>query len=116
MHNQLLTKPIEKALLAGAAIRNATAASKVVAKFFTPDAQATWFIVEGEKLDDGDWQLFGLCDLGMGSPELGYVMLSELRSIRGGLGLPVERDLYYSKTLGEAAREVGYELFDREVA
>jgi hypothetical protein len=39
--------------------------------------------------------LFGLCDLGMGCPELGYVSLSELRSVRGRLGLGIERDLYF---------------------
>ena len=29
---------------------------------------------------------FGLCDLGIGCPELGYVSLSELKSVRGRLG------------------------------
>ena len=41
--------------------------------------------------DDEDL-LFGLCDHGMGFPELGYVRRSELESLRGALGLPVERD------------------------
>jgi hypothetical protein len=39
--------------------------------------------------------LFGLCDLGMGSPELGYVSLAELRTVTGRLGLGIERDLYF---------------------
>ena len=38
---------------------------------------------------------FGLCDLGLGFPELGSVSLSELAALRGRLGLPVERDLYF---------------------
>ena len=38
---------------------------------------------------------FGLCDLGLGCPELGYVSLLELRTVRGKLGLPIERDLHF---------------------
>ena len=39
--------------------------------------------------------------------ELGYVSLKELESIRGGLGLPVERDLYYSGTLADVLSQYG---------
>ena len=35
------------------------------------------------------------CDLGMGCPELGSVRLSEIGAVRGALGLPVERDLFF---------------------
>jgi len=66
-----------------------------VVKLFTPDGSATWLITEGFEEPDGDMRLFGLMDLGLGSPELGYVMLSEIEDVRGGLGLPVERDLYF---------------------
>ena len=63
-------------------------------KLFTPDANATWLLTE---LDPDDPDLaFGLCDLGLGEPELGYVRLSELATVRGPLGLPVERDLYFT--------------------
>ena len=49
-----------------------------VVKLFTPDASATWLLTE---LDPADPDLaFGLCDLGLGCPELGYVRLSELES------------------------------------
>ena len=62
-----------------------------VVKFFTPDAGATWLLTE---LDPEDPDIaFGLCDLGLGCSELGYVRLSEIDSLRGPLGLPVERDL-----------------------
>jgi hypothetical protein len=64
-----------------------------VVKLFTPDA-ATWLISEAYP-EDSDVRLFGLCDLGLGSPELGYAMLSEIEDARGKLGLPVERDLYF---------------------
>jgi hypothetical protein len=62
-------------------------------KFFTPDGAATWLISEVDP-DDPD-RLFGLCDPGLGFPELGYVSVTELASVRGPLGLPVERDLHF---------------------
>lgn len=64
-----------------------------VVKLFTPDAQATWLITEVDP-DDPD-RLFGLCDLGLGFPELGYVSLAELTELRGPLGLFVERDAHF---------------------
>ena len=54
-----------------------------VVKLFTPDAQCTWLLTE----IDGDGLAFGLCDLGLGCPELGYVSLTELCTVRGKLGL-----------------------------
>lgn len=61
-----------------------------VFKLFTPDANATWLISECDP-DDPD-RLFGLCDLGLGFPELGWVSLKEIEGVRGKLGLSVERD------------------------
>lgn len=64
-----------------------------VVKIFTPDANCTWLLTE---LDPDEPDIaFGLCDLGMGCPELGSVSISELKSVRGCLGLPAERDLYF---------------------
>jgi len=64
-----------------------------VVKLFTPEAGATWLLTE---LDPGDEDAaFGLCDLGLGCPELGYVSLTELTIVRGRLGLPVERDCHF---------------------
>lgn len=76
-----------------------------VVKFFTPDGAATWLISELDPKDQDT--AFGLCDLGSGMPELGYVSLTELAGIRGGLGLPIERDLYFTptKTLREYAEQ-----------
>lgn len=75
-----------------------------VVKLFTPDANATWFLTEIDP-QDGDIA-FGLCDLGLGSPELGYVRISELENIRGPLKLPIERDLHFTPkwTLSEYAK------------
>nr|WP_278434373.1 DUF2958 domain-containing protein [Brucella anthropi] len=65
---------------------------KPVVKLFTPDAQATWLITELAADED---TLFGLCDLGHGSPELGYASLSEISAIRGPMRLLVERDRHF---------------------
>jgi hypothetical protein len=57
----------------------------------------TWVISELEP--DGD-TLFGLCDLGLGCPELGYVSLRELQSLRvPPFNLPLERDLHFHPTM-----------------
>ena len=75
-----------------------------VVKLFTPDANATWLLTELDPAD-GD-TAFGLCDIGIGMPELGTVRISELVSIVGPLKLPIERDLYFTakRTLSEYAR------------
>ena len=76
-----------------------------VVKIFAADANATWLLSEIDP--DCHDIAFGLCDLGMGFPELGSVCLSELSSFRGRFGLPLERDLHFTadKTLSEYARE-----------
>ena len=73
-----------------------------VVKLFTPDANATWLLTE---IDPSDPDLaFGLCDPGLGHTELGYVRLSELISLRGPLGLPVERDGHFTPDRPLSAR------------
>ena len=76
-----------------------------VVKLFTPNAGATWLLTEIDP-DDQD-RAFGLCDLGQGFPELGYVSLQELESLRGRCVLPIERDLYFQgdKPISAYARE-----------
>ncbi len=91
---QLITAAQRAALLAnGAASAKRDIDPHPVVKLFTPDAGATWLLTE---LDPTEPDIaFGLCDLGLGCPELGYVRLSELQTVRGKLGLPVERDLWF---------------------
>jgi len=82
----------------------------VYLKLFTPDSSFTWFLTEGSPIADEsgkevDFHFFGLVD--GHDKELGYVALSELESVRGPLGLPVERDLHWQpKTLEEIAPEM----------
>jgi hypothetical protein len=97
---ELLTPSIREALLRNGRIRlsadmngNPDIDFIPVVKLFTPDAGCTWLLSE---LDPEEPDIaFGLCDLGMGCPELGSVRISELESVRGRLGLPVERDLHF---------------------
>ena len=66
------------------------------AKFFTPDSNWTWYASEF----DGEDIFFGL--VAGFEVELGYFSLSELQSVRGPWGLPIERDLHFEpKTLKE---------------
>jgi hypothetical protein len=52
-----------------------------------------------------DFRFFGLVD--GHEKELGYFLLSELEEVRGPMGLPIERDLYFKpKTLEEIAPEM----------
>jgi len=75
-----------------------------VVKIFTPDANATWLFTE---FDAKRLEFFGLCDLGQGEPELGYVSADELGSLRGKMGLHVEKDLSFKagKTLSQYAAQ-----------
>lgn len=99
---KLLTKAIEKRLRANHfKVRNGANPRilKPALKVFNPMGAATWLFTE---LDE-DNRLFGLCDLGMGSPELGYASLDELQTVRVRFGLGLERDLYFTadKTIEE---------------
>jgi hypothetical protein len=70
--------------------------ARVVVKYFTPDSGWTWFVAEGSPVGEGDWELFGLVKSPMEPEgEYGSFMLSELKSVRGPAGLPVERDLFW---------------------
>ena len=95
---ELLTQEIEKRLPALYS-QEEVEDPICVLKYFTPDAQWSWFIVEGEKREDGNWLFFGKVVSPMvPEGELGYVTLSELENVRGPLGLPIERDIYWKDT------------------
>lgn len=92
---QLITDDIRARLLANGA-RTATGENldpPPVVKLFTPDGGATWLLTE---LDPEEPDIaFGLCDLGVGCPELGTVLISEIEAVRGVFRMPVERDLFF---------------------
>ena len=72
-------------------------AVKVMAKFFDPTSQWTWYVIEGEPRADGDWEFFGFVR-GFEN-ELGYFTLRELEHAKDGLGglkgVPIERDVHF---------------------
>lgn len=107
MSQKFLTKELEKKL-----IKNFEANKgkedpkdfKPVVKFFGGGA-CTWLFTE---YDPEERLFFGLCDLGQGFPELGYVSRDELEALRfPPFRLPVERDQWitFDKTLSEYAAE-----------
>lgn len=94
----IFTKAQERQLVKNGEAGEDTTRRPVVKLF---GGAGTWLISE----KDGD-TLFGLCDLGMGFPELGYVSQAELESIRfKPFGLGIERDLHFrgERTLTEYA-------------
>jgi hypothetical protein len=76
-----------------------------IVKFFCPWSGATWLLTEIDP-DEPDIA-FGLCDVGLGVPELGNVRLSELSALRGPGGRRIERDCWFRaiKTLTSYADE-----------
>ncbi len=108
----LLNPRIEAELLLNgiSAARSGMGDFTPVAKLFFPASAATWLITE--MLPEDPDILFGLCDLGMGFPELGSVRRSELQDFVGPAGLRIERDLYFVgrypiSVYAEAARRNG---------
>ena len=105
---KLLTKTQRAQLVANG--RDHDRDHRPVVKFFDPSGAATWLFTELDP-EDGD-TLFGLADLGFGSPELGYSSLADMASVRCCLGLGIERDLYFKanhslSVYAEAARAAG---------
>ena len=68
--------------------------AKVIVKYFNPCGTGTWLITEAEREGD-DWRLFGYCHIY--EWEWGYLMLSELASLRLPFGLTIERDIYTAR-------------------
>jgi hypothetical protein len=80
----------------------------VIAKFFTPDSNWTWYLTE---YDPESREFFGLVD-GF-EAEMGYISLDELTAARGPLGLPIERDQWWKET---SLREVRRMIDERRAA
>ena len=76
---------------------------KPVVKLFDPMGAGTWLLTEC----DEDGLAFGLCDLGFGTPEVGYVSMDEICQVQRKRMLGIERDLHFkaTKTLSEYADE-----------
>ena len=82
-----------------------------VVKLFNPVGSQTWLLTE---IEPGTNHAFGLCDMGMGSPELGYVSITQLAEIEipGWRNMGIERDIHFNPVMtiseyAEQARETG---------
>lgn len=109
-----MSDAVRAALLANGRLQRGTEGRSLdptpVVKVFTPDAGATWLLTEIDPCHPDI--AYGLADLGLGCPELGYVSLTELGALRGCLGLPVEVDRHFRpdrplSAYAAAAREAG---------
>ena len=107
MNNVLITDEQRALLLANGreSLQSPDFDPAPVVKLFTPDACAAWLLSEIDP--DNPTCAFGLADLGLGMPEMGWIDLEELESVRGRLGLPIERDLHFhaEKRLSAYARD-----------
>ena len=102
---KLLTKKLRRKLPPLYAQNGKGGKAVVYLKLFTPDSNFTYYATEF----DGEDTFFGLVD--GHEKELGYFSLKELESIKGPLGLPIERDLWWKpKTLEEIAPEMFKEV------
>lgn len=103
----LFTRNQYDQLIANGSSRNITKDPPPVVKLWLQGMDCVWLLTE---LDPGNPLLaFGLCDLGMGFPELGYVDLSEIASLKLPLGVTIEQDedftgLYPISVYASAAR------------
>ena len=68
--------------------------SEVIVKYFNPFGAGTLYITEGNKLEDGDYEMFGYCHLGDDeNAEFGYICLSDLE------GINFERDMHFPNNI-----------------
>jgi hypothetical protein len=97
---KLITKEIEAKLPPLYSQEN-NADPVAVVKFFDPCGRYTFYVLEGQREEGGDLLLFGFCRSALGPDydEVGYVSLRELESVRGSLGVGIERDLHFTPTL-----------------
>ena len=98
---KLMTKAIEKALPALYATEDVPAAEKLAVVKFFGGGRGTWYAVEGEKQEDGDWMFFGyvVSPLGSDCDEFGYFTLNQLKSVKfPPFGLGIERDMHFDPT------------------
>lgn len=92
---KLLTKAIEKTIPALCSTEETALNDKtIVCKYFALGSSWTWYVVEGERQEDGDYLFFGLVD--GHEREWGYFSLEQLLRIKWH-GIPgIERDLHFT--------------------
>ena len=100
---KLLTKEIEKRFATVGSQDGKGFDALVIAKYFSPTSNWTWYATEYEpKIREFFGYVTGFED------EWGPFSLDEMQSVKGPLGLGIERDLYFpEQPLREALKRVG---------
>jgi len=88
---RLLTKALEKRFAEIGSQENVED-PVIVAKFFNPAGAGTWYATE---YDTERRLFFGYAEIFEG--EWGYFSLDELESVKGPLGIGIERDLWWNE-------------------
>lgn len=96
---KLLTKEIIKELEKRGFKEPYEDTDKVIAKFFNPVGSGTWYVLEGEEVENGNWIFFGFVD--WHEKEWGNFSLHELEGARLPMGLTIERDRHYKGTYAD---------------
>ena len=114
---KLFTNPQLKKLLENSRDINEDKDHPPVVKLFMTGTNCTWLLSE---LDPETQDIaFGLCDLGMGFPELGYVSLSEIKAAESTLRF-LERDHHFEaefplSVYARAARYCEHVVTNKEI-
>ena len=95
---KILTKEIERRLKKYPIYsqENKGAGATVVFRIFHPWSKFSFYILEGEKQEYGDWLFFGYNPYCEGE-EYGYLTLSQIESVVinvNGFLFPIERDIF----------------------
>lgn len=105
---KLMTKAIQERLLknSAAAMSSGKTAESAPLKLFDPSGRFTMYVFDAHGEGD-DLRLYGfvVSPIGPDCDEWGYASLNELASVRGALGLGIERDLHFSGVTAEQINE-----------
>jgi hypothetical protein len=101
---KLMTKDLEKKFAKVGSQRECDDPT-VVAKFFDPCGRWTYFATE---FYPEDRTIFGYCvsPLGDDCDEWGYASLDEIEATKNGLGLGMERDLYFDPKKASEVKQI----------
>lgn len=107
-NRDLMTEALDELPEWDASGESETCRDTPVVHLFMVDAAAHWFVSEKDTSKPDDIRYFGLCDLGLGFPELGWIDRHSLMSVTGKYGLPVEFDEHGDGyTMEKAHKRIG---------
>ena len=100
-----LPEKLKELLIAEAERPDSKKTHIAIVKFFNPTGSGTWWVSEyHDRGDEYVADFFGKCRLNFPEPSLGYVNYKEMRDLRVGFGLAIERDYHFTPTLLDEIR------------